>query len=126
MIEAEETFDNWEFLAEYSRQEAFENGFLIDLSSMGREVGLRYPLAITPEVYYECVMTADDAELGDERERALDLATQVAGLARASIAEPVICFDFVTDSDSLEVVALKLVCSNGDFGEPVLTVLHNA
>lgn len=126
MIEAEDTFNNWEFLTEYSRQEAFENGFLIDLTSMAREVGLRYPLAITPEVYYECVMTGDESELGDERERALDLAAQVAGLARASIAEPVICFDFVTDRDSLEIVPLKVVCSQGDFGEPVLTVLHSA
>lgn len=125
MMDFNEAYFDFEDFFESSRQQALDDGLLVDITTTAREVGLRYPLAITPEVYDECIASMDDCGLSEERERALDLASQVAGLARAAISEPVICFDFVTDCDALTIVPLKLVCGRGDFGEPVLTVLHN-
>lgn len=112
-----------EYLQGCSRFEALIDGMLVDLSSVAREAGIRYPLAVTSSVYVACIAAFDDYEYGTERDRAHDLAFQVAALANASAGEPESLFEFAVERDELDVVPLKVVCSFGDFGEPVLTVL---
>lgn len=115
----EEKFD---VTKDFSRHEAFEIGLLIDLSRQAREAGIRYPLAISTEVYQECLI-GDEDDLHDEMERALDLVSQVAAIARMSPQGSRIHFDFVRDADEFREIPLVLICSLGDFGETVLTVV---
>ena len=106
----------------FSRHEALSDGLLVDLSSVAREVGIRYPLAVTSSAYNQCLRSGELEELGDERERSLDLVHQVATLARAGHEEPEIHFEYA-GSDA-EPVLLKVRCHSGDFGEPVLTIMQ--
>lgn len=121
----EQPEENFDVTKDCSRQDAFETGLLVDISRQAREAGIRYPLAISPEVYQKCLMGEDD-EPGDEMERALDLVSQVAAIARMSPQGSRIHFDFVRDADEFQVVPLMLICSLGDFGETVLTVVADA
>ena len=114
--------DEFDVTKDFSRIEAFEIGVLIDLSRQAREAGIRYPLAITTEVYQVCLI-GDEDDIRDEMERALDLVTQVATIARMSPGVSRVHFDFVRDDDEFREVPLVLICSLGDFGETVLTIV---
>ncbi len=117
--------EEFDVTKDFSRTEAFEIGVLIDLSRQAREAGIRYPLAITPEVYQECLIGDAEEGVRDEMERALDLVTQVATIARMSPRVSRVHFDFIRDDDDFREVPLVLICSLGDFGETVLTVVRD-
>jgi hypothetical protein len=119
-----DTFEDADIIYCYSRHEALEDGVLVDLSSVAREVGINYPVAVTSSVYADCVSLPDVIDLTDENTRAFDLMSAVSLLATHRIEEPEIHFEFwVDDEEDTRTVPLKVVCHAGDYGEPVLTVM---
>lgn len=46
----------------YTRAQAIEDGYLVDISSIAKECGFRYPVAITSDVFGDCVYLAKDDE----------------------------------------------------------------
>ena len=119
-----DTFEDADIIYCYSRHEALEDGVLVDLSSVAREVGINYPVAVTSSVYADCVSLPEVFEASGEIDRAFELLSAVSTLATHRIEEPEIHFEFcVDDEEDTRTVLLKVVCHAGDYGEPVLTVM---
>lgn len=118
-------FEDFDVIDVYSRTEAIDDGFLVDLSSSAKEAGIQYPVAVTSTVYADCIAFPVDEGCLDELERTVDLMTTIQALARAGRGEREIIFEMPIEDDTGECqgVALKLVCGPGDFGEPCLTVM---
>ena len=118
-------FEDFDVIDVYSRTEAIDDGFLVDLSSTAREAGIHYPVAVTSTVYADCIAFPVDERCLDEKERTVDLMTTIQALVRMGRGEREIIFEMPIEDDTGEcqAVALKLVCGPGDLGEPVITVM---
>ena len=119
-----DSYEDADIIHCYSRHEALEDGVLVDLSSVAREVGINYPVAVTSSVYADCVSLPEVFEASGEIDRAFELLSAVSTLATHRIEEPEIHFEFCVDDEAdTRMVPLKVVCHAGDYGEPVLTVM---
>lgn len=49
-----------EVIHTYTRQQAIEDGYLVDVSHQAGEAGFRYPVAMTRAVWEDCVAWSDD------------------------------------------------------------------
>jgi hypothetical protein len=114
----------------YSRAQALEDGFLIDVSEMAREAGFRCPVALTQEAWGDCV--AWDEENGpdqDEEGRLWDVLFLASLTARKLNARRHrASFELLrvpNTKGALQPKLTKLVVSRegGDAGEPVITIM---
>jgi hypothetical protein len=100
---------------------------LVDVSSVAREAGLRYPVALTRAAWERCVAVPPGAACQDEAGRLWDVVWMLACAARRSEGGPVVRFALHVRNDNREgtppLVNLKAVCGTGDHGEPVVTVM---
>ena len=48
-------FENADLIHSYSRAQAIEDGVLIDVSTVAREAGITYPVALTSAAWGRCV-----------------------------------------------------------------------
>jgi hypothetical protein len=117
----------------YTRAQALADGVLIDAGAMAREVGFRWPVAITAEAWADCVAWTDtDSERQthqDQSGRLWDVLFMAAHAARTNTKGGsellfelyrVACDGCATEA---ELTTLKLVMGPGDDGEPVITIL---
>ncbi|MCB1677693.1 MAG: hypothetical protein KDI16_03300 [Halioglobus sp.] len=120
-------------IASYSRQQAIEDGVLIDVTATAREAGFVLPVAVSHAAWCDCVAWTERDNRSqvyqDESGRLWDVlfmafyainATSDSGdrLTYALYRVP-------KDSHSTEAeeVSLKLVVGPGDAGEPVVTIM---
>lgn len=111
----------------YTRQQAIEDGVLIDLTEWARETGFRIPVACTNTVWSDYIVPPESTRaLGQsERGRAHDLLWLLYVSIRKSQGGDQLRFDviFLQKPRKHETVQLKAVCGPGDEGEPVLTIM---
>lgn len=122
----------------YTRAQAIEDGVLVDVSTTAREAGIRFPVAMTADVWSDCVAwTADDgARKGglpqDEDGRLWDCLWMLMVAIRQRAR--------VNDSSEMRyqflrvpregrgrrprLVTLKAVCGPGDDAEPCITIMQ--
>ena len=63
-----------EVISCYSREQAIEDGYLVDVSEVGREAGILFPVALTRAVFEKCVAVPEGLEgLQDETGRLWDV-----------------------------------------------------
>jgi hypothetical protein len=112
----------------YSRNQAVEDGVLVDVSETAREAGFRYPVALTHAVWDRYVAVPEEAEGQDEDGRLWDILWMLkhaiasrSEANRGSVRE----FQLLVRNDNrrARIVTLKSVCGPGDDGEPVLTIM---
>ncbi len=114
-------------ISSYSRAQALADGTLVDVSETAREAGIKYPTALTREVWEKYVALSPAAqEAGnDERGRLWDIlwmfrcATALAG----DVSELRFQLHVVTDHIDPTLVMLKAICGPGDDAAPVITIL---
>ena len=116
-----------EIIHAYTRAQAIEDGFLVDLSELAREAGFKYPLAVTPLVWATLEPSEDLKAQGHRWEgRAWDMLT-VLRLAIKQAARPdEVRFAplFVLERGQRpKSVEFRAKCGPGDNGEPVITVM---
>lgn len=105
----------------YTRAQAIEDGELVDVSSVAREAGIKFPVAITIGVYCECVSLPPNYEgPQDERGRLWDVVSMLRFAIQANGGGCRVHFD-VRVSGLLH--HLWASCGPGDDGEPVITVM---
>lgn len=46
----------------YTRDRAISDGFLVDVTETAREAGIKYPVALSDDVYLQCVVVPEDIE----------------------------------------------------------------
>ncbi|GAB3101143.1 hypothetical protein G8770_16160 [Aestuariicella hydrocarbonica] len=117
----------------YNRADAISDGVLIDVTTMAREAGLQWPVALTYSVWRDCVSWDEQRHRSqvcqDEDGRLWDvLFMAVFVIRRAAVPKDRMTFTLYrvpSDGYTLEPeeVTLKLVVGPGDTGEPMVTIL---
>jgi hypothetical protein len=120
-------FDDFEVISTYTRAQAIEDGVLVDCSTLAREAGFKYPVALEREAWEKVVALTPAAKAAgcDETGRLWDVlillhfAIRSAKGSASRVRFGVSC---VTDSRQPELVQLVAEVGPGDEAEPVITV----
>lgn len=122
----ENLFDDAVIISVYTRKQAIEDGVLVDVSGMASEAGIRYPVALTRQVWAEYVMPGYETRpLGQSEDgRLWDLLWMFRNAARQSSGALLMfkCY-FLMAEDRQELVEFKSICGPGDQAEPVITIM---
>lgn len=120
-------------LISYSRAQAIDDGVLIDVTTMAREAGFKWPVALTHTAWCDCIAwTERDTRFQvhqDESGRLWDVLFMAHYAIRtATDSGDRLNFSLYRvpkDGHSVqaEEVTLKLMVGPGDGGEPVITIL---
>lgn len=128
--ESASPFEGWHLIHSYTRAQALEDGVLIDVSETAKEVGLKYPVAITARVMGEIVATPCFAARHGETDtgRLWDVLwiLRVAIHLQKPGDDPSTCHFPVLATDCKgEKIEHRLwsLCGPGDHMEPVLTIM---
>lgn len=117
----------------YTRQQALEDGVLVDASAMAKEAGFTLPVALTAAAWADAVAwnEADNERQAyqDESGRLWDVLFMAAHAIRSDSERRQPLFFSLNRiprdgrSQSSRQLALKLNLGPGDDGEPVITIL---
>lgn len=103
----------------YTRQQALQDGVLVDVSGEAGQVGFRHPVAITASLHTRL-------QPGQDYDARLWNTLWLAALAITLLEGPSdsVQFSLPLEQDQAREVTLHLraVCSPGDEGEPVVTI----
>lgn len=141
-------FEQADMIHTYTREQAIEDGGLIDVTATAREAGLRHPVAVTNQVWVKVI--EPPKMLGQSEEGRLwdvvwMLRSAIVGMVKPTKhyregLNDIIHFQLyaqmlvsrqktakgkVIDYKRLEkqLITLKAVCGPGDHMEPVITVM---
>lgn len=123
---------SWEVIYAYTRQQAIEDGVLVDLMQPGfvelvHNAGIKFPVAVTAEAFGDYVELTPMAKemCNDIKGRLWDVLWMFRQAARKAQGNTLL-FDFysVTDRMQPSKCTLKAVVGPGDQGEPVITLMH--
>jgi hypothetical protein len=120
-------FEEADLIYRYTRAQAVEDGVLIDVSTVAREAGITYPVALTRAAWGRCVTVPPGVECQDEAGRLWDVLWLLRLAVGRSDGGPVVRFGVHVRDDNRDrtppLVRLKALCGPGDAGEPVITVM---
>lgn len=124
-----------EVIFSYSRAQALEDGVLVDVSTMAREAGFKFPVAVTQKLHAEVLTPAPEgAENGQSYDGrlwdalhmlnmsikgALPKRTYRSGMNQVTEYQ---CY-FIMKARQRRLLTLKAVCGPGDNMEPVITLM---
>ena len=120
-----------EVIYSYTRKQAIEDGVLVDVSSMAKEAGFKFPVALTSAVYEDCVVWGDEDNKRQTHQdvdgRLWDVLWMASLAARSGGREIRFSLYRVPRGGRGHVarlVTLKAICGPGDDAEPVVTVMQ--
>ncbi len=121
-------FEDCTVVSIFTRAQAISDGILIDVSKQARDLGFRYPVAVTDTIWNSCINWDNEQEKihQDESGRLYDVLWMAMLMAKRTKGEQAF-FDVyrVPNGKSLPCpVTLKSVCGPGDQGEPVVTIMR--
>lgn len=107
----------------YSRQQAIDDGVLVDITEMAQEAGFRFPVAVTRTVWDAITPSPTDITQSISG-RVWDMLWMLRLAAKGGKGKSEILFSFVVNDDGSErTVELKAICHPGDMMEPVITIM---
>lgn len=114
----------------YSREQAIEDGELVDVSETAQEAGFRFPVVLTRAAWADCVEWSEEDSrrqtYQDEAGRLWDVVWMASRAARRG-GESILFQLYRVPRGGRGVrprlVTLKMVCGPGDEGEPVITIM---
>jgi len=122
-----ESFPEFDLIHSYTRQQAIEDGVLVDVTETAREAGFRYPVAMTAAVFGSYVEAPAGVPGQDAAGRLWDILWMLRHAIRGSSGSgSKLRFQLHvqnTASAPPQLVTLKSVCGPGDDGEPVITIM---
>lgn len=124
-----------EVISTYSRQQAIEDGVLIDVSTIAAEAGFRFPVALTQALWTDYVKPCekDKAKGQSEQGRLWDLLHMLHMAIKGAI--PARTFEgpgpgqttlfslYFILKGRRKLVKVKAICGPGDDLEPVITIM---
>jgi len=119
-------------ISTYTREQAIDDGVLVDLSELGREAGFKFPVAVTARLWAEYIAneSALEAPGQSEQGRAWDVLSMLmfaVRLGRASGSETYYKVIFTMPKArkgyKQQTVVLKSLVGPGDNMEPVITIM---
>lgn len=122
-----ELFEGFDIIHSYTRQQAIEDGVLVDVTETAHEAGFCYPVALTATVFGTYVEAPASVPGQDAAGRLWDILWMLRHAIRGSSGGgSELRFQLhVQNSESAppRLVTLKSVCGPGDDGEPVITIM---
>lgn len=120
-----------EIIHSYTREQALEDGVLVDVSEMAQEAGIVFPVALTSELYHGYVVPSPELEGGGQSVdgRLWDVLwmfryyAQTCHGDRFTYAVGFLMEADADDAGSVVEVDLKAVVGPGDHGESVITIM---
>lgn len=117
-------------ISTYTRAQALDDGFLVDVSEMAKEAGFRFPVALTRAAWADCVewSEADSKRqtYQDEAGRLWDVLYMASLAARRNGSSELRYQLYRVPKGGRGVrprlVTLQMQCGPGDEGEPVITI----
>ena len=106
----------------YTREQAIEDGVLVDVTEMGKEVGFKIPVAITKSLF-DIVDTVSKRSHQSFDGRLWDVLYMGAFAARGNPTQSTILYKLRLTHGRKKNITLKMVISGGDNGEPVVTIM---
>jgi hypothetical protein len=108
-----------------TRKDLLESGDLIDVSKMGKEAGIKFPVAVTSAVWVNVVTPDKAGEARGESQdgRLWDILWMFTVAARKSSGSQILFPLIVTKKGKSKEIKLKAVIGPGDTLEPVITIL---
>jgi hypothetical protein len=131
-VEQTPTPMEWDVIYAYTRQQAIDDGVLVDLMQpelveLVHNAGIKYPVAMTAEAFHEYVELTPMAQemCNDLKGRLWDVLWMFRQAARECRGDKVL-FDFycVTNCRKPTKCTLKAVIGPGDDPAPVITIMH--
>ncbi len=118
----------WELISSYSRQQAIEDGILVDVSGMAPDLvanaGIKLHVAMTNTVWGEYVEVPEGVTGQDWKGRLWDILWLFRCAAKAAKDNTIYFSARVSNDDKPpREIRLKAVCGPGDDGKPCITLL---
>jgi len=111
-----------DYISVYTRQQAIEDGTLIDVSSVAQEAGIKFPVALTRAVWSKYVEVPANITCQDEAGRLWDIVWMLKKQIQAG--DQMTFKVYVRNSAGRpRLETLKAVCGPGDTAEPVITIM---
>jgi len=125
----------------YTRQQAIDDGVLVDVSGMAGEAGIKYPCAVTRAVFDEYISVPEELRsFQDEKGRLWDVLWMFSWAVRSNrMPGDTRMFQLIVQkpegsawlsneeqhegSPRQRLVTLKAVCGAGDDGKPCITIM---
>lgn len=116
----------------YTRAQAMEDGVLVDVTTMAKEAGIKFPVAVTQRLHDDLITpTAIEQKHGQDHDgRLWDVLWMFRCAARSISGDrmlyPVIFAREIPGRDDRlkqETVKLKAVIGPGDTPDPVITIM---
>ena len=121
-------WDDAEVISSYSRAQAIEDGVLVDVSTVAKEAGIKFPVAMTATVWGQYVEVPEGVGCQDESGRLWDILWMFR-CAAAKFDGDTLLFELYVRNHNRErltrqdLVTLKAICGPGDTAEPVITIM---
>ncbi len=112
-------------ISSYSRAQAIEDGTLIDVSETALEAGIKFPTALTRNVWNQYVEIPQGVQGQDESGRLWDILWMLhhaikTGQGGSNILYPL----YVRNNNRhADFVHLRAICGPGDDWAPVITIM---
>lgn len=115
-----------EVIYAYTRAQAIEDGELIDVTEVAREVGFKYPVAVTRNLWASWIEPGEKAQAyaQDAEGRLWDVLWMLKqAIHRGSGEHITYRVLFQNGPGNRHIVTLWAICGPGDQGEPVITIM---
>ena len=106
--------DDLEIVDYYSRSQAIADGVLVEASTLAKEAGFKFPIALTQAAWCTCVEVTDGMVGQDETGRLWDVLTMLRhAIALKPKAEGVLLFSVLVCNSKNRLRKIQLKCCMG-------------
>ncbi len=119
-------FEGADVIHSYTRKQAIADGVLVDVTTVAKEAGIRYPTALTQTVWGKYVEVPPEVEAQDEAGRLWDILWMMKwAIATSRDDGDALKFQLHVRNNNkrAELVTLKAICGPDDDANPCITVL---
>ena len=116
----------------YTRAQAIEDGFLVDVTATAKKAGFVYPVAVTAAVWADCVAWSDEDTRRQVPQDEFGRLWDVLWMARLAVKQskgsiqllyPLHLVPRGEKAQKPRLTHLRLICGPGDTLEPVITIM---
>jgi hypothetical protein len=119
--------EDFEIISSYSREQALEDGVLVDITKTAKEAGVKFHTAMTSAAYADCVTWTQKSGMQDESGRLWDVAWMFSRAAKRASGDQITFSLYRVPNKprchAAKPVKLKAVIGPGDNMEPVITIM---
>ena len=122
--------EEMELIHSYTRAQAIDDGYLVDVSTAAREANFKIPVAVTRTVWDGYITPSPEAiECSGQSEqgRLWDVLNMLFFTIKLHPGDPstTILYKlyFIMKARQRRLITLKAICGPGDNGEPVITIM---